>query len=122
MKNNAIRFVDLNSMEPKDFGPGLTEGERVLFWGDNIMVVRLIVEPDAPVKERPFHTHSSEQLGYIIEGGYEVVTEEGRTMVTAGHGFIIPPNIPHAGGRRIPGQRLVALDIFSPPREDYKNK
>jgi quercetin dioxygenase-like cupin family protein len=122
MENNVIKFIDLNSMKPKDFGPGLTEGERVLYWGDKIMVVRLIVEPDMPYKVRPLHSHPQEQLGYIIEGGYEVITENGVTMVTAGQGFIIPPNIPHAGGKRVPGKRLVALDIFSPPREDYMDK
>ena len=41
------------------------------------------------------------------------------SVVEIAPGSVSPPNVPH-GGRALPDKRAVVLDIFSPPREEYK--
>lgn len=67
--------------------------------------------------ELPEHHHPQEQITNIIAGELEM-TIEGETQVCRpGSTVLIPANAPHSG-RALTD--CIALDIFSPVREDYK--
>ena len=71
--------------------------------------------PDAVV---PTHSHPHEQMGMMVSGTMEF-TIDGETRVLSGNEmYFVPGGVPHAakGG---PGG-AVALDAFSPPREEFR--
>jgi len=72
----------------------------------------------APGAVVPTHSHPQEQMGMMVSGTMEF-TIEGETRVLSGNEmYFVPGGVPHAakGG---PGG-AVALDAFSPPREEYR--
>lgn len=86
-----------------------------IFVGDQAMFSVVEFEPNAVGS---VHQHPEEQWGVLLEGsgtriqnGEEVPVEEGAFWRTPGdvpHGFIAGPD-----GARV-------LDVFAPPREDYR--
>lgn len=83
--------------------------------GEQMMLSLVEMEPRAVVEE---HSHPHEQMGLMLEGEADF-TIDGQVMrVTAGQMWRIPGGVPH---KVVAGQRPVrALDVFHPPREDYK--
>ena len=72
-----------------------------------------------PNSEVSLHSHPNEQAGMVLEGEFLFEIGDESKVVKAGEYYVIPGGIEHsvkAGGR--PSK---ALDIFSPPREDYKS-
>ena len=59
-----------------------------------------------------------EQWGVCLEGEWIRVQDGVEHHVRAGDFWQTPPNVPH-GGRTL-DQRCVVLDIFAPPREEYR--
>jgi quercetin dioxygenase-like cupin family protein len=94
----------------------LTEGlETRIFPGDNVMisVVRI-----APGKAGDLHAHPEEQWGVLLEGS-GVRTQDGCDhSVSAGDFWQTPGGVPHSF--RAGSDGAVVLDIFSPPREEYR--
>ncbi len=67
----------------------------------------------------PKHSHYHEQLSYIMEGKLKFSIGRRQIIVRAGEVLAIPPHVPH----KVEALRdSVALDIFTPPREDWINK
>ena len=62
------------------------------------------------------HEHPHEQLAYILSGKLTVETENESFVVTAGDSFVVPGGVRH---RVIAMEESVALDVFTPAREDY---
>lgn len=104
---------------PKDFkdrelGPKVT---TKLIWGEKLMLSYVTVEANAPI--RPLHTHSHEQMGIVLEGEMTLTIGQESRKLRKGDGFQIPPNVPH-GITEPSNQKAMALECFSPAREDYK--
>ena len=73
---------------------------------------------NGPMKEPdPPHNHPHEQGGVMLEGKMKFTIDGESRIVEPGESFIIPGNVPHRA-EAIDGP-CVALDIFSPIREDY---
>ncbi len=66
----------------------------------------------------PQHTHPHEQLGTMLEGEMEFEIEGKRHIMRPGDVYSVPPHIPH-GARAVGGKPCVALDAFTPRREDF---
>lgn len=66
----------------------------------------------------PTHQHPHEQAGVGIEGEFELVIDGDARIIRAGDSYLIPGGTPHSA-RSVNGPAR-ALDVFSPPREDYK--
>src|SRR3989440_9160710 len=64
------------------------------------------------------HSHPNEQWGVCLEGEWIRIQDGVEHHVKAGDFWQTPPNVPH-GGRTI-DTRCVVLDIFAPPREEYR--
>ncbi len=94
----------------------LAEGVRArIFPGTHLMLSVVELEPGS---ESPVHSHPNEQWGVCLEGEWIRVQDGHEYPVKAGDFWETPPNVPH-GGRTL-SQRCVILDIFAPPREEYR--
>ena len=84
-------------------------------WGDKVMMSMVEVAPKAVV---PNHTHPHEQAGLVLQGEFEFTIGGETKWVRPGDAYVIPGGVEHSlvGSD---GWSLV-LDIFSPPREEYK--
>jgi quercetin dioxygenase-like cupin family protein len=89
--------------------------ETRVFPGDNVMlsVVRI-----APNREGHLHSHPEEQWGVLLEGGGVRIQDGEETPVAPGDFWQTPGDVPHSF-RAGPDGALV-LDIFSPPRPEYR--
>ena len=111
-ENYFNNINDLDSGIKRVLGDGISTR---IFCGDQSMLSIVTIEPNA---KGQIHSHPQEQWGVLIEGsgiriqgGEEVVIKKGDFWQTPGgidHGIIGGPE-----GAKI-------LDIFSPPRDEYK--
>jgi len=112
--NNPSRFfIDPNEIERRELAPGITL--RIMS-GQNIMMSMVEIAPKAVLNP---HSHSNEQGGIVLQGEFEFTIGDETKTLHAGDAYMIPGGVEHS---------LVAsdgwalcLDIFSPPREDYKS-
>lgn len=96
----------------RQLAPGITT--RV-FPGVNVMLSVVTIEPHST---SPVHSHPNEQWGVCLEGEWIRVQDGKEYHVKAGEFWQSPPNVPH-GGRTL-DKKCVVLDIFAPPREEYR--
>ena len=61
---------------------------------------------------------SERAVGVCLEGEWIRIQDAREYPVRAGDFWETPPNVPHGG--RTQGRRCVILDIFAPPREEYR--
>lgn len=104
-------FIDLAAVPPFELLPGVRL--RTPF-GKHIMLSYVEIAEGAAV---PTHQHPHEQAGMLLQGRMELTIGDETRTVEPGALFIIPPDTPHRAVAV--GGPCVALDIFSPPREDY---
>ena len=112
-KDNFFNINDLQKGIQRKLGDGL---KTSIFCGEQAMLSLVDIEPNAKGK---IHSHPEEQWGFLIEGsgiriqgGEEIEIKKGDFWQTPGgveHGIIAGPE-----GAKI-------LDVFSPPRENYKS-
>jgi quercetin dioxygenase-like cupin family protein len=86
-----------------------------VFPGVNAMLSVVTLEPHSV---SPVHSHAKEQCGICLEGEWIRVHDGVEHHVRAGDFWQTPPHVPH-GGRTLEA-RCVVLDIFAPPREEYR--
>ena len=65
----------------------------------------------------PTHHHPHEQAVNVLEGTLELVVDGETYRLSAGHVFVVPPDVPHSGRALT---RCRVLDVFAPVREDYR--
>lgn len=104
-------FINIADFEPLQIGPGYRI--RTPF-GEKLMLSYLEMEPGAVV---PTHSHPHEQGGMLIKGRMELTIGNETRVCSPGEMFLIPPNVPHKAVAL--DEPVVALDIFTPVREDY---
>ena len=102
---------------PKDFKEReLAPGVRLrLAWGERIMMSFISFQPNSVVGN---HHHPHEQMGTVLKGEVEMVIGGKARVVREGEVYLVPSNVEHSA--RTFDRPALALDIFSPPREDYK--
>ena len=96
----------------RELAPGLTTR---IFAGEHAM---LSVVSFAPNAEGQLHHHPEEQWGLLLEGSAIRVQGEEEIAVRKGDFWRTPGNVPHTMRAGPNGARV--LDIFSPPRPEYK--
>ena len=97
---------------PRELAPGITAR---IFPGVNVMLSVVTIEPHSI---SPLHSHPNEQWGVCLEGEWIRIQDGVEHHVKAGDFWQTLPNVPH-GGRAL-DKRAVILDVFAPPREEYK--
>jgi len=106
-----VTFIDWNEIPANEIAPGIRIRAP---YGQDLMVSLLEMDAGAVV---PAHQHPHEQGGILLKGRMELTIGQDTRTLSEGDAYLIPPNESHravaVGG---PG---VALDIFTPVREDY---
>ncbi|MFW9826256.1 MAG: cupin domain-containing protein [Candidatus Thorarchaeota archaeon] len=87
---------------------------RTLTFNDSLMLCYFKLEKNAEV---PIHSHNEHQIGYIIKGKLKFLTEKGEFMAKEGDSYVFNSNEKHGA---IVLEETELIDIFNPPREDYK--
>ena len=96
----------------RELAPGLTTR---IFAGEQAM---LSVVTLAPNSEGVMHHHPEEQWGLLLEGTAIRYQGGEEIQVKKGDFWRTPGNVPHTMRAGPQGARV--LDIFSPPRAEYK--
>lgn len=97
---------------PRELAPGI---RARVFPGTHVTLSVVAIEPWS---ESPVHAHPNEQWGVCLEGEWIRIQDGVEHPVKAGDFWETPPNVPHGG--RAAGSRCLVLDIFAPPRDDYR--
>lgn len=106
-----IVVVNADSVTSTKAYEGLTR--RVLAYNDKLMLVEHTMEAGS---EFPRHSHPHEQLAYLVSGHIQVYAGSTSFEARAGDSFVLKGNVEH---NVIALERSVALDIFTPVRDDY---
>ena len=86
---------------------------RVLAHNDKLMLVEHTMEEGSVF---PRHSHPHEQLAYLVSGHIRVQAGDQTFEARSGDSFVLRGGVEHQVTAL---QRSVALDIFTPVREDY---
>ena len=105
-------FYEVANLPGFDPVPGIRMNVMV---GGRMMANWVRIEPGASV---PTHAHEHEQIGLVLEGEILMTIGDETRALVPGHAYTIPGNLPHSA---VAGpQGCLVIDIFSPPREDYR--
>ncbi len=115
-------FCDLREPVGRPFGGTRTADVHVApgatlrpIWGENLMLARVELEPHVEV---PNHAHPHEQGGLVLEGEGDFTIGGERRWIGPGDAYLIPGGVQH---HLLVGDKpMLILDIFTPPREEYK--
>ena len=100
------------SVSPYKIWPGvLAHAVR----GENVSFALVELEPNVEVAE---HSHPNEQAGFILQGTFQFTIGGETRELKPGDTYVIPGGVKHSATAGPGG--TVALDIFSPPREDWE--
>ncbi|MQG32675.1 MAG: cupin domain-containing protein [SAR202 cluster bacterium] len=108
-------FTDASKRETKTLVEGSPGARTQTFWGENMLLSLVEVDANGLV---PLHTHPHEQGGIIVEGELEMGIDGEVKLLKPGDMYIIPGNVEHYA--KAYDKKAVALDIFSPVREEFK--
>ena len=105
-------FWKPDGMKARELCPGVT---AKVAWGEKLMFSLVTLAPDAVVPE---HAHPHEQMGILVSGTMTLVVDGTPHPLAPNEMYLVPAGVRHAA-KAGPGG-AVALDAFSPPREEYK--
>jgi quercetin dioxygenase-like cupin family protein len=105
-------LIDHDSASPVEMLPGVVR--RTLTDGDRLMLIEVAAEKGAVV---PMHTHPHEQTGYLISGRLLFEVGDEKREIGPGDCWLVPSSVPHQGTAL---ESCLLVDIFSPPREEYR--
>lgn len=86
-----------------------------IFVGENVMLSVVHIDPHS---EGRLHSHPEEQWGVLLKGRCTRVQGEEAVEVEVGDFWHTPGGVPHT--IRTGDAGAVVLDIFSPPRDEYR--
>ncbi|MGE5396494.1 MAG: cupin domain-containing protein [Chitinophagales bacterium] len=89
---------------------------RTLVHGSRTLMTEFLLEKGADL---PSHQHPQEQTGYLVSGQMILVIGDQEHKVGPGDSWAIPGGVEH---RAEVLEDSVALEVFSPVREDYLQK
>ena len=96
----------------RELAPGL---QTRIFVGDNAMLSIVTLAPNA---EGTMHSHPEEQWGVLLRGECVRIQDGHEVKMKTGDFWRTPGNVPH--GIYTGEKGAVVLDIFSPPRREYR--
>ncbi len=109
---NFFNLDDETQGIQRELGPGLNTR---IFVGDQSMLSLVTLEPNS---EGKIHSHPEEQWGVMLEGDGIRIQGGEEFPIKAGDFWRTPGGVPH--GIRAGAEGARVLDVFSPPREEYR--
>ena len=121
IREATMKIVDLKSVEENDAAGPLFVGGKVYtqfliqeaFGGDKIQIINVKFSPGARNK---FHTHTTEQILFVIEGEGIVATRDDEQIVTPGTLIFFAPGEEHWHGAT-EYSYFAHLSIINPQQE-----
>lgn len=89
---------------------------KTLCYGERTLMTEFLLARGSTL---PVHSHPYEQTGYLVKGHIRLVIDKQEHEVTPGDSWCIPGGMEH--GAQILEDSL-AIEVFSPVREDYLPK
>lgn len=86
---------------------------KPLVFGEKTLLTRFHLKKDSML---PFHSHPHEQTGFMISGKMYLYIGESKFLVEPGDSWCIQGGIDHKAEIL---EDSVAVEVFSPVREDY---
>ena len=86
---------------------------KTLVHGEKTLMVEFVLEKACQL---PKHSHLHEQTGYLVTGNIQLTIGSEEYDVMPGDSWCIPGGVDH-GAKII--EDSVAIEVFSPVREDY---
>ncbi len=105
-----MQLYQWNRIDEEQLNPLFT---RQVIHGDTMTVARIRLRKGCSVPE---HSHHNEQISMVEEGSIRFVLGGVERIVKAGEVLRIPPHLPHSAEAL---EDCTAVDLFSPPREDW---
>jgi quercetin dioxygenase-like cupin family protein len=105
------KFLLDGEMNWEDLGGGVQR--KILGFDNQIMMVKVKFEKGSIGS---LHQHFHTQSSYCASGKFEFMIDGEKSIVSAGDGVYIKPNLVH-GALCLEGGILI--DVFSPVREDF---
>ena len=112
MATGSKTYGSFGSVRPLRIWPGVLARDVS---GESVSFALIELEPDVSVAE---HSHPNEQVGFIVEGTFSFTIGGETRELAPGDTYVIPGGVRHSA--RSGPEGTVAVDIFSPPREDWK--
>lgn len=105
-------FLPQEANPPVQMLPGVTR--RLVSAGERMMAVRFDLFQGSDL---PSHSHPHEQIGFVVSGSLRLTVGDETRLLKEGDGYSIPSGVVHSAQAV---EDTVAIDVFSPPREDYQ--
>jgi quercetin dioxygenase-like cupin family protein len=106
------RIWNPDDIAPRQLAPGVT---AKIASGEKVMFSLVTLDPNAVVPE---HSHPHEQMGMMVSGEMELTVAGKARRLSGNDIYLVPGGVPH---KVVTGPLgAVALDVFSPPREEYR--
>lgn len=86
---------------------------KTLVYGDKTLMAEFRLEAGAKL---PPHDHPHEQTGYLVSGRMDLTVGEETLELEPGDSWSIPGGVLH---HAVAVEDSVAIEVFSPVREDY---
>jgi quercetin dioxygenase-like cupin family protein len=115
MKNNSFWIFNLHNQDmgiPRTLAEGI---QARIFAGEQSMLSVVRFDPNSVGK---IHSHPEEQWGVLLEGECVRIQGDEEIAVKAGDFWHTPSGVLH--GIRVGEKGALVLDIFSPPRPEYR--
>jgi len=87
--------------------------QKTLVHGERTLLAEFRLDKGAVL---PRHCHPHEQTGYLVSGRLDLTIGKDTYGVEPGDSWCIPGNVEHSA---YAGENSVAVEVFSPVREDY---
>ena len=114
--NAAAQWVFNLANDTQGIRRKLGEGINTrIFPGEHVMLSVVRIEPNA---EGSVHSHPNEQWGVLLEGECVRIQGGEERAMKAGDFWHTPGGVSH--GIRTGSSGATVLDIFAPPREEYR--
>jgi unsaturated pyranuronate lyase len=108
------RFGIRSQINPVEIFGGVYR--RTIVWGERAMVVEVSLPKGSIVTP---HAHPHEQCGYLVSGRIEFTVEGQSHVVEPGGGWAVPGDAVHSV---VALEDSIAVDVFSPVRDEYRSQ
>ena len=99
----------------QEVAPGL---RRQVVFSDRLTLVRFHLDGKAAKQHVLDHWHPHDQITHVLAGTVEVVVGNEVRTIGAGGFYVCEANVPHSA--RVLGDEAELLEVFTPPREDFR--
>jgi len=107
---SAMQRYEWNQIEKEQLNPAFA---RQVIHGESMTVARVYLKKGCLVPE---HSHHNEQISMMEQGTLRFVLAGAELILKAGEVLRIPPHVPHSAEAL---EDSIAVDLFSPVREDW---